>query len=292
MSILICAGFFASARAQETVNFRKFVEDTLARSQKTITENGKQKTVTGIKLVEVCDVDNDPVAKRIFADYGAIFAAAGGVVFPSKCIFQNGAEVRAFQSAARSKAAEIGGVWIELQEAAMNALIEAQTEAQKRNLKITPRGGTEAAKRSYETTVRLWNSRFYPALNYWVGKGKITRRDAEDVKVMPINAQVAKVLKWEEKKIWFSKDLSKSILYSVAAPGASQHIFMLAFDVEQFGNKQVREILAKHGWFQTVKSDLPHFTYLGLDDDENELRKHGLRKETIGGQIFWIPNLD
>ena len=43
---------------------------------------------------------------------------------------------------------------------------------------------------------------------------------------------------------------------------------MLAFDVNEFDNPRVREILAKHGWFQTVLSDLPHFTYLGLKEKD------------------------
>lgn len=282
--------FFASARAQETVNFRKFLEDKLARSQKTITENGRQRIVTGIKLAEVCDVDNDPVAERVFADYGAMFAAAGSIVFPPKCIFQNETEVRAFQNGARSKSAVLEGVWIELQEAAMNALLEAQKEAAEKNLKITPRDGSEAAKRSYALTVQLWNSRFFPALDHWVAKGKIRPDEAEVARSQPVAAQVAQVLKWEEKNLWFSTNRSKSIFYSAAPPGTSQHISMLAFDVEQYGNRQVRDILAKHGWFQTVKNDATHFTYLGLA--KSELPKHGLKRIFTGGQEFWIPNLD
>jgi hypothetical protein len=83
--------------------------------------------------------------------------------------------------------------------------------------------------------------------------------------------------------------LDKSILYSVAAPGASQHIFMLALDVQQFGDKRVRDILADNGWFQTVVSDLPHFTFIGVS--EPELPSLGLKPVTSGGQKFWIPNL-
>lgn len=294
LSIFLCFGILASAFpafSQEAVNFRSFLEERLAKSQRKVVENGRQRVITGIKLAEVCDVDNDKVAERVFADYGAIFIAGNGVLFPTQCVFKDETQVRFYQSNARAKSATIGGATIELQEPAMNALLEAVKEAGKKNLRITPRGGSEAARRSYDKTVELWNSRFYPALAYWVGKGKISRRDAEAAKRMSINEQVAQVLAWEGKKLWFSKDLSKSILYSVAAPGASQHIFMLALDVEQYGNKQVRDILAKYGWFQTVKSDLPHFTYLGITD-KNELSKFGLKKELSGGQEFWIPNLD
>ena len=100
--------------------------------------------------------------------------------------------------------------------------------------------------------------------------------------------QVREVLNLEKRGLWFSKDLSKSILYSVAAPGTSQHISMLALDVTQFADARVRRILANHGWFQTVKSDQPHFTYLGRM--EKELPQLGLRSVTIGAQVFWIPD--
>jgi hypothetical protein len=110
------------------------------------------------------------------------------------------------------------------------------------------------------------------------------------VKTWNIQKQVAQVLDWEKKGYYFSKDFSKSILYSVAAPGASQHIFMLALDVEQFASKPVRDILARHGWFQTVKSDLPHFTYLGVE--ESRLPALGLKSVMVSGQKFWIPNID
>jgi crotonobetainyl-CoA:carnitine CoA-transferase CaiB-like acyl-CoA transferase len=75
----------------------------------------------------------------------------------------------------------------------------------------------------------------------------------------------------------------------VAAPGASQHLAMLAFDVAEFQNPRVGALLARHGWFQTVLSDLPHFTYLGLA--ERELRSRGLRPVEEGGQKFWVPDI-
>lgn len=58
---------------------------------------------------------------------------------------------------------------------------------------------------------------------------------------------------------------------------------------KQFANKEVRSILARHGRFQTVNSDLPHFTYLGQSEDE--LPALGLKLVTIVGQNFWIPNI-
>ena len=211
------------------------------------------------------------------------------IKFFVNCVFNDEREVNSYQTSIRTRSANVGGTPIELREDAMEALQDAIEDARKQGLQITPRGGRIAAKRTYEDTVRLWNSRFYPALTFWVGKGRISRRESEAAKNFAIQEQVKQVLAWEDKNLWFSKDLSKSILYSVAAPGASQHIFMLALDVEQYANARVRKTLADHGWFQTVLSDLPHFTYLGVDEDE--LPELGLEAKISGGQKFWIPKM-
>lgn len=87
-----------------------------------------------------------------------------------------------------------------------------------------------------------------------------------------------------------SKDHSKSILYSVAPPGGSQHLSLLALDVKEHDNATVRAILAQYGWFQTVISDLPHFTYLGVE--EQELSSLGLKVVALEGKYFWVPEID
>ncbi|OXR39561.1 hypothetical protein B7C42_08371 [Nocardia cerradoensis] len=51
----------------------------------------------------------------------------------------------------------------------------------------------------------------------------------------------------------------------------------------------MREILADCGWFQTVPTDLPHFTYLGVE--ERELPALGLKKIIEDERIFWVPDL-
>ena len=183
----------------------------------------------------------------------------------------------------------IGFDEVELQPEALKQLNKAREEAQKEGLDITPRDGAEAARRNYEDSVRLWNSRFEPALDYWLSQGRLTAEQVNRLRVCRFRNKSLKC--WSSRKtgIYFSKDLSKSILYSIAAPGTSQHIAMLAFDVNEFENPRVREIMAKHGWFQTVLSDLPHFTFLGLK--EKDLPKNGLRSLEINGQVFWIPNV-
>jgi hypothetical protein len=243
----------------------------------------------GASREQVCD-PGDPVSRRILEDYGAMFVASSEVRPPSRCIFDDEAEVLAFQQEAKSAAATIAGVRVELQPAAMRALLEAREEARARGLDITPRGGSEAARRNYTDTRRLWDSRFLPALTYWKGRGRLSAEQVASLRRSPLREQVREVLELEKRGIFFSKDLSKSILYSVAAPGSSQHLSMLAFDALQFGDARVRSILARHGWFQTVKSDLPHFTYLGVE--EGELPARGLRRVEASGHVFWIPNIN
>ncbi|HET9712099.1 MAG TPA: hypothetical protein VFP64_09470, partial [Pyrinomonadaceae bacterium] len=205
------------------------------------------------------------------------------------CIFTSEEQVTRFQDDAGYEAEVIGFDEVELQPEALKKLNKAREEAQKEGLDITSRDGAEGARRNFDDSVRLWNSRFQPALDYWLSKGRLTAEQVTRLRSLPLLQQVAEVFELEKTGIYFSKDLSKSILYSIAAPGSSQHIAMLAFDVNEFENPRIREIMAKHGWFQTVLSDLPHFTFLGLK--EKDLPKHGLRKFEINGQVFWIPNV-
>jgi hypothetical protein len=230
----------------------------------------------------------DPVSRRVLEDYGAIFIAKN-VMPPPVCVFTSDEEVSRFQERAGYASEMFGFDAVELQPEAMKQLLKARAEAQKEDLDITPRDGAEAARRSFEDSLQLWHTRFQPALDYWLAQGRLTETQVATLKSLPLRNQIAEVLELEKSGIYFSKDLSKSILYSIAAPGTSQHIAMLAFDVNEFDNPRVREILAKHGWFQTVLSDLPHFTYLGLK--EKDLPKHGLKQVEVDGQIFWIPNV-
>ena len=241
-----------------------------------------------IKLENICP-SSDPVSRRILEEYGAIYVADKKVTPPPVCVFTNEEQVTKFQDDAGYDIERFGFDDVALQPEAMKKLRKAREEAQKEGLDITPRDGAEAARRNYDDSVRLWNSRFEPALDYWLAQGRLTLEQVRRLRGLPLSQQVAEVLELEKTGIYFSKDLSKSILYSIAAPGASQHIAMLAFDVNEFENPRIREIMGKHGWFQTVLSDLPHFTFLGLK--EKDLPKHGLRSLEINGQVFWIPNV-
>jgi hypothetical protein len=290
--LLICITLVSmvSASADEII--------TAAHMTSADTENGKEPAPFYEALAKALKkrktrVDNicplsDVVARRILEDYGAMFLAKK-VTPPPLCIFTNEEQVTRFQEDAGFTSLSIGFDEVELQPEAMKQLVKAREEAQKEALDITPRDGAEAARRNYDDSVRLWNSRFSPALDYWLAQGKLNVEQVTRLRSLPLQQQVAEVLELEKSGIYFSKDLSKSILYSIAAPGTSQHIAMLAFDVNEFENPRVREIMAKHGWFQTVLSDLPHFTFLGLK--EKDLPKNGLRSVEVNGQTFWIPNV-
>lgn len=237
----------------------------------------------------LCDL-GDPAARRLLSEYGSIFVAAESVRVPPRCVFEDEAAVARFQREAEPRAGVIGGCKIELQPAALDALLAACADARAEGLTITPRDGAEAARRSYADTLRLWDSRVGPALEHWSAKSLLDADEAESLRALAPSAQVGEVLKLEDERgIFFSKDFSKSILYSVAAPGASQHLAMLAFDAAEFADARVRELLAQRGWFQTVRDDLPHFTFLGVR--EKELPALGLRRVDERGQSFWVPDL-
>ena len=240
---------------------------------------------SGFKLPE----QSDEVGMRVLSDYGAMFVARGGAVPPPAVIFENEAAVNEWQSSVKTTRAEMGGISVELQAPAMTALMEARDEARQDNLSITPRG-TDAARRSYANTVKLWQSRVNSGLAHWTEEGSLTKDEAARIRALSPQEQIPEILRLEEEGLYFSTDFSKSILYSVAAPGTSQHLSMLAFDVKEYDNANIRSILASHGWFQTITSDLPHFTFLGVTEDE--LPSLGLKKVTNSGRTFWVPDLN
>lgn len=226
------------------------------------------------------------VEERLLPEYGAVFVTAA--VPPPTIVFEDEAAVTAFQKMIPTGRANIDGHDLELQKTAMDALLNAAAEASAVGFSINPRGA-DSARRNYQGTVDLWASRVEPALDHWVAQERITPEHASYIRSLLPFEQVPEVFKLEEEEIWFAKDLSKSVIYSVAPPGTSQHLSMLAFDVAEFDDPQVRTILARHGWFQTVISDLPHFTYLGFGKDE--LQERGLKRAEHLEREFWVPDI-
>jgi hypothetical protein len=233
-------------------------------------------------------IGDDPAEERLLSEYGAVFIARNGVIAPDRVIFKDEEDVNRFQAMLEIRLQRIGEYDLELQAVAMERLLDALYHARQKGLTITPRGA-DSARRSYSDTIELWKSRVEPGLVHWVGKGQVTQEEAEAIRALSPHEQVREIFELEEDGIFFAKDLSKSIIYSVAPPGASQHLSLLAFDVAEFNDPDVRSILADHMWHQTVVSDLPHFTFLGVMKDE--LVGLGLKRVTNADREFWVPDI-
>ncbi|MCA1557723.1 MAG: hypothetical protein LC731_04185, partial [Acidobacteria bacterium] len=262
LACIILALSFACRKDADNEN--KPQANSAQKSGKRVTN---QKFINALPKGFTLPADSDEVGLRVLADYGAVFVARGNVTVPPVVIFDDDAAVSRWQSGTRVARENIGGINVELQEAAMKALKEARAEAEAAKLTITPRG-TDAARRSYGDTVKLWQSRVNPGLTHWVKEGRMEKAEAERIRALSPREQVPEILRLERDGLYFNTDFSKSILYSVAAPGTSQHLSMLAFDVKEHENSEVRAILARHGWFQTITSDTPHFTFLGTTENE------------------------
>lgn len=267
------------------VTLPEFLAARLAREPITL----RGSTNKAADIDDICPISTDRLARRVFAEYGAIYATESSVSIPWKCIFDRHEDVQEFQRSLKTRSALVDGVAIDLQEAAMIALVKAAEQAASENLRIIPFDGAIAGRRSYNDSVALWASRFFPALDHWVRLGKVSEADAETARSFNIRKQVEKVMEWESAGIFFSTDLTRSIFSSTAPPGTSQHLAMLAFDVQNYSNPRVRTILASNGWYQTVVNDPTHFTYLGVKEDE--LPERGLVMIDRGAYRFWVPRL-
>jgi hypothetical protein len=230
------------------------------------------------------------VEKRLFAEYGALFVTKATP--PATIIFANAAEVEAFQASLKITRAKIGDYEMELQAEAMAALLSAANEVERRGGTLTPRAA-DSARRSYEETVSLWTRNVNRGLKHWQDGGQVEEARALRIQALEPVEQVAVILEIEEQEqIYFGTFFNRSILYSVAAPGASQHLTMLAFDVQEYRAEVVESVLNEYGWHRTVIHDLPHFTYLGYR--EGELPQLGLKRVTLDSDEltfrFWIPD--
>ncbi len=232
-------------------------------------------------------VDGDAVESVLLREYGSVFGAKN-VTVPPTVVFMNERQVTEFQSKLKTQRHTFDELELTLQNEAMSQLIQARSAAENLGLSISPRGADSAA-RTYRHTIELWASRVEPGLDHWVREKRMPAEEASKIRSMSPFEQVSEIFKLEARGIYFAKDLSKSIIYSVAPPGASQHLSLLAFDVSEFDQPEIRNILSRHGWHQTVTSDLPHFTYLGTP--ESELADRGLKRVENAGRHFWIPDL-
>ena len=232
------------------------------------------------------------VEQRLFSEYGAVFVTAATP--PPAIIFGDSLEVEKFQSSLCIKGEVLGEHYIELQSQAMESLTQAADYMRSRGERLAARA-SDAGRRSFEDTVRLWTRNVDSGLDHWANLDRIDRAHARAIRALPPVRQVEIILELEEtEKLYFGTYFDRSILYSVAAPGASQHLSLLAFDVAEFQDEAVEQALNQMGWYRTVTNDLPHFTFLGHAEDA--LPDLGLKRVSRlydkRNYNFWVPEMN
>jgi D-alanyl-D-alanine carboxypeptidase len=182
--------------------------------------------------------------------YGAVFVNQdAGIKLPPKNIFANEQETQKFQ--ATLKMGHVDGTNdCYLQKSAADALNKARIQ---KHIPLKSGYGSGDCTRTFNTNLRFWQK--YAS-----------------------NQVLAKVQQGKETKI----------LGLVAPPGTSQHLWGLAIDL-RVGSKEQRKALNENGWFQTVENDVPHWTYMGLAEDNLPL--FGFNKQVVGGITYWIMPL-
>ena len=277
---IVCVSFLASTAVGQplrTVYFQEFLSRRFSSASGQVWDSQA-----------FCPTESNIIARRVLESYGALFAASDAVLLPSVCVFDGEAPVRRYQNQLKRELAQVR-IPIAIQAAAARALQASVDEITSSGLQITPLDGSIAGGRTYGDTLMLWNARVFPALSYWSRRSRLSEDELGQFARLELADKIRKILEWEERGIYFSTDRSRSILTSTAPPGASQHLSLLAFDVVEYWNPNIRAILNKNGWYQTVIDDPPHFTYLGYP--EAELPFRGLKMVSKAGHFYWVPNL-
>ena len=182
--------------------------------------------------------------------YGAAFVNPDTQIkLPVKDIFANEQETQEFQATLTMGHVD-GTNDCYLQKAAAEALSKARS-LQKIPLKSGY--GTGDCTRTFATNLKFWQK-------------------------YANNQILARVRQGKETKI----------LGLVAPPGTSQHLWGLAIDL-RVSSKEQRKALNQNGWFQTVQNDVPHWTYVGLS--EENLPLFGFKKQVVQGITYWITPL-
>jgi hypothetical protein len=179
--------------------------------------------------------------------YGAAFVNRNSAVqLPATVLFNNEEETQVFQE--NVTMVKVNGTHdCYLQASAAAALNQARSQ---QNIPLKSGYGSGDCTRSFATNLRFWN--------------KYANQNTLD-------------------KVRAGKETA--ILSVVAPPGTSQHLWGLAIDLRVSQAKQ-RQALYENGWFQTVVNDIPHWTYLGLKEDD--LLALGLKKQVEKGISYWV----
>jgi D-alanyl-D-alanine carboxypeptidase len=186
----------------------------------------------------------------LLRQYGSVFVNNNpSIKLPPKVLFTNSQETKLYQNTLVMAKVNTGKNCY-LQKAAADALNKSRTQI---NISLKSGNGGGDCTRTFETNLRFWRKYANNNTLEKVRQGKETR-----------------------------------ILSVVAPPGTSQHLWGLAVDLRVSNSKQ-REVLNQNGWFQTVEGDVPHWTYLGVS--EENLNQLGFRKKIVGNIPYWLTPL-
>jgi hypothetical protein len=182
--------------------------------------------------------------------YGAVFLNPDvGIKLPPKVILANEQETQEFQATLTMGHVD-GTNDCYLQKSAADTLNKARIQ---QHIPLKSGYGSGDCTRTFNTNLRFWHK-------------------------YANNQVLAKVQQGQETKI----------LGLVAPPGTSQHLWGLAIDL-RVSSKEQRKALNQNGWFQTVKNDIPHWTYVGLT--EENLPLFGFNKQVVRDITYWITPL-
>jgi D-alanyl-D-alanine carboxypeptidase len=182
--------------------------------------------------------------------YGAPFITQNSTIkLPPKVFFPNAQETRSYQATLLMSRVNSGNNCF-LQNGAADAFNIADKQI---NIPLKSGYGSGDCTRTYETNLRFWNKYANKSTLERVKQGRET-----------------------------------AILNVVAPPGTSQHLWGLAIDLRVSTAAQ-RKALNQNGWFQTVETDTPHWTYLGVP--EQKLPEFGFNKKIVRGITYWLTPL-
>ncbi|GEM_PF-1105377 len=235
----------------------------------------------GRDINQLCS-PGDTVNRAVLSAYGAIYVADVAVKVPPNCT-PTRSELEAFYRTVQFENDNFDGVAVSFQKAALDAFRKIRAEAAAQGLTVTP-NGTRASLRDYDGTVEIWQRNLSIGINSARG---ISGAEMRQLRSSNVRESIDAVLKVEARGTLLGSGGGKSILQIAAPPGTSQHISGLSIDIAEHESSQVRAIMAKHGFFQTIANDFTHFTYLG----ESSTTSLGLVAVTIDGRVFFVPKL-
>src|SRR5439155_24172872 len=91
--------FSLSALAAD-LTLTEFLSARLIEKPIIIEGNHKKRSLT---FEEICPINVDPVARRVFEEYGSVFAADDTVAIPWRCVFDREEDVIAFQKTLKTR---------------------------------------------------------------------------------------------------------------------------------------------------------------------------------------------